>query len=347
MKILFKAISVLAAVSIIVSSCGGNNSKTQVNSITETSNENHKENKVVVEKSFTFTIPHSEIYTSSVQAYMVNNIVSQGMNRIEKLNFEVGDFVKKNQILARMDDVQLNQLQLKMNNDSLEFSRLKALYEEGGISKSDLDAIELGYNVSVSQYENMLKNTVLRSPISGVITKKNYEEGDMFGGGTPIYEVMQISPVKLLVGISESNYMDVHKGDNVKVIAEAIPNRTFDAKINKIYPTIDEATRTFIAEVYVPNKDYVLRPGMYAKVEVQFPSKESVVVSDMAITKLKGSGVKFVYVVKNGVVHIKEVEIGLHYDSKYEILSGLEDGEVVVVKGKDSLREGDKVTIVE
>ena len=88
----------------------------------------------------------------------------------------------------------LNQSKLSMANDSLEYSRIKKLYEQGGVSKSDFDAMELKYNVTRSQYQNLLENTILRSPVSGVITARNYDQGDMYGGA-PIYVVVEITPV--------------------------------------------------------------------------------------------------------------------------------------------------------
>ena len=80
--------------------------------------------------------------------------------------------MRAGQIVAKMDEVSLNQSKLSMANDSLEYSRIKKLYEQGGVSKSDFDAMELKYNVTRSQYKNLLENTILRSPVSGVITTR-------------------------------------------------------------------------------------------------------------------------------------------------------------------------------
>lgn len=293
-------------------------------------------------------VPQTSVYTSSVEPYAKNNIAPQTSMRISKINVEVGDFVRAGQILAEMDKLQLQQAELQMKNNETEYNRLKGLYDAGGLSKSDLDAIELSYKVSKTSYENLLQNTILRSPIKGVVTARNYDKGDMYSMSQPIYTVEQIAPVKLLVGISESDYSKVKKGNEVNITVDAFPGKVFAGKINRIYPTINETTHTFNVEVIVPNKDNVLRPGMYARVTVQFGVNNSVVVPDTAIVKQTGSGERFVYVLNaDGTVTYQNVKLGRRIDSMYEILSGIEDGAKVVTEGQVRLKDGVKVTIAE
>ena len=290
-------------------------------------------------------VPQEDVYTSTVEAYATNNIAPQSPSRIQKIYVEVGDFVRAGQIVAKMDDVSLNQTKLSMTNDSLEYHRLKGLYEEGGVSKSDLDAMELKYNVTRSQYENILENTILRSPISGVISARNYDRGDMYTGN-PIYVVEQITPVKLLVGISEADYTKVKKNDSVEITVDAIPGRTFAGRISRIYPTIDPSTHTFTSEIQVANADHALRPGMYARVKVLFGVNHSVTVPDNCIVKQQGSAIRSVYVLQeDNTVSERVVTLGRHFEEEYEILSGLGEGEKIVVKGQASLKNGDKVNV--
>ena len=301
---------------------------------------------VSVQKVFIEDVPQEGVYSSTVMPYAKNSIAPQAALRIKKINVEIGDFVKKGQVVAEMDGISLGQAELQMKNDSIEYIRLLGLYEAGGLSKSDLDAMELKYSVSKSNYENLLENTVLLSPLDGVITSRNYDKGDLFNMSLPIYTVEQITPVKLLIGISEADYTKVHKGDAVEITADAFPGRIFSGRVGRLYPTIDPATHTFTVEVVVDNRDRVLRPGMYAKVNVQFGINRSVVVPDAAIVKQVGSGERFVYVLNedNTVTYVK-VEPGRRMDSRYEILSGLEDGAVVVTQGQVRLKSGIKVSL--
>ena len=339
MKRVFKTI-LTAAAAFSVAACGGNSNQ-------KTTEEAPQEEVVTTVETATATsqdVPQEQIYSSNVQAYTVNNVVPQSGGRITKINVEVGDFVSAGQVLAEMERVNLEQSRLKLVNDSTELARLKGLFEQGGVSQSDYEAMELSYNVSKSSYDNLLENTILRSPINGVITARNYDKGDMYAGVSPIYVVQQITPVKILVGISETDYTKVKKGDTVTITADALPGKTFTGRVNRLYPTIDAATHTFTTEVLVNNYDRVLRPGMYVKVKVTFALNHSIVVPDAAVVKQQGSGVRSVYVVNgDNTVTSTQVTLGRHFGGQYEILEGLSEGDVVVIKGQSALRNGSTV----
>lgn len=332
---------IYVAAAVMAVSCGNNNSKTAEQ---PQAAEVRLPNVTIMAASYK-DVPQSDVYTANVEAYAKNNIAPQSPSRIQKIYVEVGDFVRAGQIVAKMDEVSLNQSKLSMANDSLEYSRIKKLYEQGGVSKSDFDAMELKYNVTRSQYQNLLENTILRSPVSGVITARNYDQGDMYGG-SPIYVVEQITPVKLYVGISEMDYTRVKKNDTVTLTADALPGKTFTGRIARIYPTIDAATHTFTAEVNVANGDRLLRPGMYARVTVNFGSNHSIVVPDDCVVKQQGSGVRSVFVLQaDNTVKEIVVTLGRHFGTEYEILSGISEGDNVVVKGQASLKNGSKVNV--
>lgn len=303
--------------------------------------------KVTVAQAERRKVQQSATYTSSVQANVVNNIAPQSSMRIKKIKVEIGDFVYAGQILAEMDIANLEQVRLQMMNDSTELVRIKGLYEVGAVSKSDLDAMVLSYNVRKTSYENLKENTILRTPISGVVTARNYDKGDMYSMSQPLYTVQQITPVKLLVGVSESQYTKVKKGDVVTLSVEALPGQTFKGTIERIYPTMDATTHTFTVEVRVPNKDRKLRPGMYAKVNVNFGSNNSVVIPDQAVVRQQGTGDKFVYVLNedNTVSYVKVV-LGTRMDNEYEVLEGIEDGATVVISGQLRLKDGIEVEVV-
>ena len=292
-------------------------------------------------------VPQDNVYASTVQAYAVNNIAPQTAGRIRKINVEVGDYVVKGQILAEMDRLQLEQTELQVQNDDIEYERLKGLYAEGGVSQSDFETAELGYKLRKTTLANLRENTVLRSPINGFVSARNFDAGDLFSMSAPLFTVQQVTPVKLLVGISESEYTKVKKGDSVSLTVDALPGETFTGKVERLYPTIDPATHTFKAEVVVPNTSRVLRPGMYARVRVNFGSRRSIIVPDQALVKQEGTGTRFIFVLKaDNTVSYLPVTVGRHMGQEYEILSGLEEGATVVVKGQALLRDGVKVNVL-
>ena len=286
-------------------------------------------------------------YSSTVEAYATNNIMPQTGARIRKINVEVGDYVVKGQVLAEMDRLQLDQLELQIQNDEIEYARLKGLYEEGGVSQSDFEAAELGYKVRKTNYNNLLENTILRSPINGFVTARNFDVGDMFAMSAPLFTVQQVIPVKLLVGVSESEYTKVKKGDTVSITVDALPGRSFTGKVNRLYPTINAATHTFSAEVLVGNADRALRPGMYARVSVNFGTSHRIVLPDRCIVKQDGTGQRFVYVLRpDDTVSYVPVTLGKHTAFEYEVIDGIQEGELIVQKGQAALKDGVKVQVL-
>lgn len=341
MKKLFKNALVAAAV-LSVAACG--NSGKEKSAKTEVVDETPK---VQVASAVVRDVDQTEVYTSTVQAFVKNNIAPQSGGRISKIYVEVGDFVKKGQVVAEMDKTQLAQIELQMKNNEIEYNRLKGLFDAGGLSQSDLDAIEMAYKVSKTNYENLLENSVLVSPIDGVISARNYDAGDMYTMSQPLYTVEQIVPVKMLVAISEVDYTKVKKGDSVTIVADAIPGKTFAGKVNRIYPTIDPMTRTFTAEVVVENNYKTLRPGMFVRTTVNFGTRQSVIIPDIAVVKQSGSGDRFVYVVESdNTVSFKPVKLGRRINNEFEVLEGLEEGETVVTGGQVKLKAGVKVEVV-
>ncbi len=330
---------IYASLAVMMLSCGDKKSNEDKTVAVETP-------KVTVVKATKEDVQYISTYTSSVLPNVKNNITPQMVARISKLNVEIGDFVKEGQVVAKMDELQYQQAKLQLKNNATELERIKALFAEGGISKSDLEAIELAYEVSKTSVENLLENTTLRSPVSGVITARNYDEGDMFSMSNPIYVVQQITPVKLLVGISESDYSKVSVGDTVSVVADAFPGKEFMGKVHMIHPTINPSTHTFTAEIRIPNYDRALRPGMFVKVDVNFGTKQNVVVPDVAIVKQAGAGDRFVYILnEDGTVSFCKVKLGRRMGVKQEILEGVEDGASVVVEGQVRLKDGIKVDV--
>ena len=333
----------LALATLLVAGCGQNSGKAGSAASAEEAEE--AVTKVAVQSASVEAVSHEEVYSTTVQAYAINNIVPQSGGRIKKINVEIGDYVYAGQVLAEMDRVALDQTRLKLVNDSTDLARIRELYQQGGVSQADFEAVELAYKVSKSNYDNLLENTILRSPITGVVTARNYDRGDMYAMAGPIYVVQQITPVKLIAGISESDYSKVHKGDKVTVTTDALPGRTFEGSIKRIYPTVDATTHTVSVEVVVPNEDRALRPGMYARAKVVFDVAKSVVVPDTAVLKQQGSGQKAVYLYDGGVARYTVVTVGRHFDGKYEILSGLTEGDQVIIKGNAGLKNGSKVEL--
>ena len=285
-------------------------------------------------------------YTSNIEPFAVNNIVSQTAGRIISITAEVGQKVSKGQLLAKMDDVNLAKTRMQYVNDSTELGRLTELYKIGAVAQADYDLAKLSLEITKKTYNNLLENTYLRSPINGVVTARNYDKGDMYSMTQPIFVVQQVTPVKMLINLSESMFTQVNKGMEFDITVEAYPGEIFKGKVNLIYPTVSATTHTFPVEVICQNSDQRLRPGMFARVTANFGTNHHVVVPDVAVVKQMGSGEHFIYVLQpDNTVKYQLVEVGKRLGNRYEIISGINEGDRIVTEGQPRLKDGVTVQV--
>ena len=290
-------------------------------------------------------VPQIVSYTATIEPYKRNLISSSLPNRIKKIYVEVGDYVTAGQKLVDLDRANLAQQKLQLDNLELEYNRVKELFAVGGASQQQVDQMRTQYETAKTSYENLDENTVLVSPTNGVVTARNFDNGDLASGA--ILTVMQIQPVKVKVNVSESDFTKVKLGMPVDVNVEVYGDELFKGKVSLIHPTIDASTRTFVTEINIPNTDNRIRPGMFARVNIDFGDVNRVVVPDQAVVKRSGSGDRFVYVYKDGKVSFNQVQLGRHMDTSYELISGVENGSEVVIAGQSRLKDGASVKIAE
>lgn len=336
-------ISVLSVAAVaLLAACGGKSNDGQI----ATQSVASEKPDVKIEKVKTADIPQTETYTATVESEIKNNIAPNTPYRIEKIYVEVGDVVRKGQVLVQLDASNVQQIKLQVENQQIEFNRTSQLYEVGGASKAEYDNAKMQLDVLSTQYRQLVQNTQLVAPINGVITARNYDNGDMYSGN-PILTVEQTNPVKLIINISENFYKLVKKGQTVNIALDAYEGETFTGLITIIYPTIDTSTHTFPVEITINNDSQKVRPGMFARATVDFGHARHVLVPDMALVKQIGAGDRYVYVYKDGKVSYNKVELGKHIGKEFEIISGVEPGDMVVVAGQSRLANGREVTVVE
>ena len=333
-----KKIHYIAAAALTLAACGKNESDKTVEVQEELP-------LVVIDVAHSQDVAQSKSYTANVEAENVNNIAPATPNRIKTIAVDAGDRVTKGQILVTLDRANIDQLRINLEQIEREYNRAVQLLEIGGGTQQAVDQLKAQLDAARSQYDNLLENTVLTSPITGVVTARNYYPGDMTGN-LPVLTVGQLSPVvKVLIGISENDMALVRKGMPVTVALDAFPDETFEGTVNRIYPTIDTSTRTFMAEVRIANPGERIKPGMFARVGFDMGTKHNVVVPDRAVVKQTGSGNKYVYTYSNGRVAYKKVELGQRLGDSYELISGINDGDTVVIAGQSRLADNVPVQI--
>lgn len=323
---------------LAMTGCGGKEEAAVVNS---------EEDIAVVEvaQAYVRSVQHTRSYTANVQAYNLNNIAPSSYNRIKTISVDVGDHVKAGQVLATLDTSTADQQRITLEQLERDYNRALQLLEIGSGTQSAVDQYKSQLDAQRALYNNTLTNTVLTSPISGVVTERNYDPGDMTGA-QPILTVGQISPaVKVVINVNETDLPVVKLGMSVKVSFDAYSGEEFTGKISRVSPSVDTNTRTFPVEVQVTNSGERILPGMFARVEIDLGSQDNVVVPDRAVVKQTGSNNKYVYVYSNGTVAFKRVELGLRINDSYELLSGIENGDTVVIAGQTRLADGAPVRI--
>ncbi len=301
--------------------------------------------KVRVETVQMVSVDQISTFTALVEADQVNNIAPAMGGRIRKIYVDVGSVVRRGQVVAAMDAAGFAQQETQVVTLRRDFERYQELFAVGGISRQQLDQARTQLEVAETALNNLGENTTLVSPISGVVTARNYDPGDV-ALQLPILTIESINPVKVVVNVSESYYRQVVQAMPVEVAADALPGDTFQGKVSLIYPTLDPVAHTFTVEVTVPNSQQRLRPGMFARVKMNFGTYDRPLLSDMAVLKQVGSNDRYVFVEKEGKAVYTLVELGVRINDQYEIVSGLNEGDRVIVQGNSGLIDGTEVEVV-
>lgn len=333
--------ALIALAALMLAACGSKSDEA-----TSDAEQSEELPQVKVQRVVSKPVAQLGTYSATVESDVVNNLSPNSNLRIKKIYVDVGDFVRQGQVLVQLDTADLQQLKLQVDNQQLEFNRTASLYEVGGASKSEYDDAKMQLDVLSTQYQQKLENTQLRTPITGVVTARNYDDGDMYAS-SPVLTIEQTNPVKLLVYVPEARYKYVHKGMTVPLTLDAYEGETFNSTVTTVYPSINSATHTFPVELTIDNSDQRVRPGMFARATINFGEIERVLIPDEAIVKQIGAGDRYVYTYRDGRVSYDKVELGRHLENYYEITSGVQPGTQVVVAGQSRLRDGVAVTVID
>ncbi len=287
----------------------------------------------------------------TLAAWKEANLGAQNTGRIQKIYVEEGNRVKQGDLLFEMDDTQLAQSKIQLQVTKDNYLRLKPLYETGSISKSQFDQVKAAYETAEKSYELLLTNTQFKAPFSGIITDKKLNEGEVFllspGGATApaIVSLMQINPLKLLINVSESNFKDVKLNQQVKINSDIYSGETFTGVINRIDPTINATTRTFEVEVKIANNNEKLRPGMFVRANIYLGKAEGLVIPRSSVLKLLGTTSYYGFIADGENAKRVELKLGKEINDNIEIVSGLKEGDLIVITGQGLLKDGSKVSI--
>ena len=285
--------------------------------------------------------------SGNLLGYQTVNIAPSLTGKIEHIYVEVGDRVRKGDSLVRMDQQQFRTTQLTYNNLQIEMSRMEGLIQTGSVSQQSFDQMKLSLDQTKESLNFLNTNTYVRAPFSGVISAKNYEDGELYSG-QPIVVLTQVDKLKTLVAIPESYIPQVKNGMKLTLTTSVYPDKTFPAYIEVVYPTIDASSHTFQVKVVVPNSDGLLRPGMYINSTLGLGKEEVITAPYSTVLKLIGANNRYVFINNEGRAKRVEVEMGQRFGDEVEIISPeIVEGVQLVTKGESRLIDGIKIKVAE
>jgi HlyD family secretion protein len=300
--------------------------------------------------------------------------------RLTSVSVKLGDRVRRGQVIAKIEDremveqvrqaeasqrvgeatIRQREADLKLAETSVERSR--NLYGRQLLPKQTLDDSEARYTAAVAQVDLAraqlaqnqarleelrinLSNTSVESPVDGFVAQRRVDPGAWVSQNAPVVSVVDISNLRLVANVVEKDLRMVGVGDPAVVEVDAFPGETFRGRIARVAPILDPATRTAPMEVEIPNREYRLKPGMYAKVNLEVENRKDILTVPK-VSLVDSEGQRGVYVANSeNRAQFKPVKVGLEDPQRAEILSGLTEGEVVISTGAGALRRNDQLVI--
>ncbi len=285
--------------------------------------------------------------STNLQGYLTQNVAPSLTGKIEHIYREVGDKVAAGSDLVRMDQTQYKTTKISMANLEIEKRRIEMLLKTGSATQQQYDQIIAQYNSTKEQLDFLQTNTYVKAPFSGVISVKNYEDGELYSG-QPILVLTQIDKLKALVAVPEAYFPKFKQGMRLTLTSEIYPDQVFPATVEVVYPTIDASSHTFQVKIVIPNGKNLLRPGMYVTTTIGLGKANVIVAPYQAVEKLVGANDRYVFINENGRAKRVAVELGQRFDQEIEIIAPeIVPGVEMVTTGQHKLVDGVKINIVE
>jgi HlyD family secretion protein len=308
-------------------------------------------------------------------------VAPRAAGRLQEISVKLGDRVNRGQRIAQIEDFEIKE-QVKQQEAAQEVSqatirqreadlqlaktnveRSRSLFERQLLPRQTLDDNEARYqsavaSVDLAKAQNNqskarldelkinLANTIITSPVTGFVARRAVDPGAFVGQNAPVVDVVDVTSVRLVANVVEKDLKQLQRGDSTVVEVDAYPGETFKGRIARVSPVLDPATRTAPIEVEIPNPDFRLKPGMYARVGVVTETKKDALVAPAnAVIDLGGR--RGVFQVLNNAAVFRAVQVGTEQLDKVEILGGIAEGEQVITTGAGALRDGDRVQLPE
>jgi RND family efflux transporter MFP subunit len=295
------------------------------------------------------TVLYERDFNGDIVASQQANIYSKVSGNLERLYTDMGNAVRRNQLLAVIDSTELYQQEQQtaatFYNARINYTRNKKLSGENLVAKQDLDNAEAQMKVAQANFETAktrLGYARITAPFAGIITRRFLDEGALVATTSTLFTLMDVDSVKVIMSVLEKDVPQISKGKNAKIVADAFPGKEYAGVITRISEAIDLSTRTMPIEVGIANKDHHLKPGMYATVTISIAEHQNAITLPTEAILNDNLGT-FVYALQNNTAKRIPVQVGLEHNSRTEILTGLTGTETIITTGQQLVRDGGPV----
>ncbi len=290
--------------------------------------------------------------TATLEAEEEATVVAKVRGIVQRLTVEEGDFVQAGDILAQLDDeqLQLEAQRAKATMDRLqnELNRKEELFNKNLISAQEFENAKYEFQAQKSDYELaqlQVKYSRIQAPISGVISDRMIKVGNMINTDQEAFEITDFDPILAVLNVPEHEMNKIQKGQQTIIKVDAIKGKTFEGQVLRISPTVNPETGTFKVTISVKDESRQLRPGMFGRVQIVYDTHQNtLMVPKNAV--LTEDGTNSVYVINNKMAYRRNINTGYVNGEDIEILDGLSPADTVVTIGQSSLQDSALVEVV-
>jgi RND family efflux transporter MFP subunit len=307
------------------------------------------------------------------------DVVSKMTGRIDQLQAEIGDWVQKGTLIAKVDEdevrqqvnraaaalevakASLSQKQTDLEILKKELDRTVELHENQLIPRRDLDTAEARYRGAIAQEKLAeaqidqaqaelrelrvrLDNTRILAPISGLVGKRHLDNGALVNPSMPVVSLVDLSTMVMEINAPEKDLVKIRTGLEAGIVLDAYPEQKFKGRVIRLSPILDPATRTGSVEIEVPNPKMMLKAEMFARVELDLGTRHNtlLVPREALVSHDQQRGV---FKLQDDTARFQPVDAGITQGGEVEVISGLKEGEVVITLGVNLVKNGDKVRL--
>lgn len=288
----------------------------------------------------------------TLQSREAVELTSEVNGRVVALNFEPGQRVEQGQLLVQMDDrqarVELRVAEAQYADALRQFERANSLRSNNSISQAQVDALRTALDVAEAQRDaarTRVDDHRIEAPFAGIVGLVDISVGAYVTIGDSIATLDATDPMELTFSVPERYLGQVSLGQRLNARTAAFPDRIFDGTLAELGTRLDELSRSLPVKAVIANPDNRLRPGQFMSVSLTLQEREALVVPEQAV--LVQGAKAFVFVAEQDQARRTEVVLGAREPGMVEVLSGLDQGDSVIVTGQDRLSSGDPITVVQ